>query len=304
MELELRHLRILVAIADAGSLTRAAAALLLSQPAVSTQLKRIETALGQPVFVREVTGVRPTRFGDEVIAHARNAVASADRIRESKRTAATEESAVRLGGSPGPVFSHLATRLSGLIDAPVASHQFPSAAWALDRLANDHLDLVAITDVFGYESKPQAGIVHAVIGVEPALVLLPIGHRLAGEKQVELVDLAEESWTMSPLERDGGDRAAFVAICVAAGFAPRIDHDIVDTGTAFDLVIQGAALALAQGGVRMREGMAAKRLTGDPIRVRHVLAWRDPGRLVGSQGTLIEAAKEGFAGRRLAADLE
>ncbi|QKW49726.1 LysR family transcriptional regulator [Streptomyces buecherae] len=304
MELELRHLRTLVTIADTGSLTRAAATLLLSQPAVSTQLKRIEAALGRPVFIREATGVRPTRFGDEVLAHARNAVASADRIRESKRIAAAETVTVRLGGSPGPVFSHLATKLSGLIDAPVVSHQFPSASWALDRLAGDQLDVAAITDVPGYESRPQAGIVHAVIGIEPALVLLPHAHPLAEKERVDLADLADESWTMSPLERDGGDRAAFIATCMAAGFTPRIDHDIVDAGTAFDLVIQGAAIALAQGGVRMREGTVAKRLTGDPIRVRHVLAWRDPGRLADRQHTLVTAAEEGFAGRRRAADLE
>ncbi|MER0245544.1 LysR family transcriptional regulator [Streptomyces sp. HSW2009] len=304
MELELRHLRILVAIADAGSLTRAAATLLLSQPAVSTQLKRIETALGRPVFVREASGVRPTRFGDEVIAHARSAVASADRIRESQRSAATETSVVRLGGSPGPVFSHLATQLAGLLDVPVVSQQFPSAAWALDRLASDQLDVAAITDVTGYETRPRAGIAHAVIGTEPALVLLPVGHPLAGRDRVELTALADESWTMSPLEREGGDRAAFTAICLAAGFTPRIDHDIVDAGTAFDLVIQGAAIALAQGGVRLRDGMAAKRLAGDPIQVRHVLAWRAPGRLVGWQEALVTAAEAGFAGRRCATDLE
>lgn len=48
MELELRHLRTVRAIADTGSLTEAAATLGLAQPALSAQLRRIEKALGGP----------------------------------------------------------------------------------------------------------------------------------------------------------------------------------------------------------------------------------------------------------------
>ncbi|MBT2878923.1 LysR family transcriptional regulator, partial [Streptomyces sp. McG6] len=50
MDLELRHLRTVRAIADEGSLPRAAAALGLAQPALSSQLRRIEKALGGPLF--------------------------------------------------------------------------------------------------------------------------------------------------------------------------------------------------------------------------------------------------------------
>ncbi len=50
MELELRHLRTLRAIAEAGNLTRAATALGLAQPALSAQLRRIERALGGELF--------------------------------------------------------------------------------------------------------------------------------------------------------------------------------------------------------------------------------------------------------------
>ncbi|MET9972023.1 LysR family transcriptional regulator, partial [Streptomyces sp. NPDC006356] len=68
MELELRHLRVLCAVADAGSVGRAAADLGYSQPAVSTQLRRIEGHFGEPLFERGPTGVRPTSYGVEVVA--------------------------------------------------------------------------------------------------------------------------------------------------------------------------------------------------------------------------------------------
>ncbi|MGQ4420892.1 LysR family transcriptional regulator, partial [Streptomyces sp. SAS_269] len=78
MELELRHLRVLCAIADAGSVGRAAAQLGYSQPAVSTQLRRIERHLGEPLFERGASGVRPTPYGAEVVAQARDVLTRAD----------------------------------------------------------------------------------------------------------------------------------------------------------------------------------------------------------------------------------
>ncbi len=59
MELEVRHLRALCAIADAGSLHQAARRLGVSQPSLTTQLRRIENVLGAELFRRERTGCPP-----------------------------------------------------------------------------------------------------------------------------------------------------------------------------------------------------------------------------------------------------
>lgn len=56
----MRHLRALCAIADAGSLHQAARRLGVSQPSLTTQLRRIENSLGAELFRRERTGCRPT----------------------------------------------------------------------------------------------------------------------------------------------------------------------------------------------------------------------------------------------------
>ena len=80
MELELRHLRALCAIADAGSVGRAAAILGYSQQAMSTQLQRIEHHFGRPLFERAVSGVELTPYDAEVLARARDVLARADAI--------------------------------------------------------------------------------------------------------------------------------------------------------------------------------------------------------------------------------
>jgi DNA-binding transcriptional LysR family regulator len=71
MDLELRHLRIIQAVATAGSVTKAAAALGQAQPAVSAQLRRIERGLGGELFERGRNGVSPTPLGELVLARAR-----------------------------------------------------------------------------------------------------------------------------------------------------------------------------------------------------------------------------------------
>ncbi|GAA3053953.1 hypothetical protein GCM10020000_39920 [Streptomyces olivoverticillatus] len=66
--MDLALLRTFVTVHRAGSFTRAAALLGLSQPAVTSQIRTLERQLGRPLFVRQARGVRPTAVGDE-LAH-------------------------------------------------------------------------------------------------------------------------------------------------------------------------------------------------------------------------------------------
>jgi DNA-binding transcriptional LysR family regulator len=77
---ELRQLRYLVAIDDAGHVGRAAGALYVSQPALSYALRKLEAELGVQLFDRHARGVTATEAGREVIREARAAVIAADRV--------------------------------------------------------------------------------------------------------------------------------------------------------------------------------------------------------------------------------
>src|SRR6202522_2191361 len=77
--LSMRGLECLVAIVEEGSLTKAAALLHMSQPALSHQIAAIERELGTPAIERLPRGVRPTAAGLAVAAEARIALAAADR---------------------------------------------------------------------------------------------------------------------------------------------------------------------------------------------------------------------------------
>jgi len=69
--LKLRHLRLIDAVAEARSLSAAAAKLHVTQPAASKGLREIEDILGTPLFVRGAKGLTLTMFGRSLIAHSK-----------------------------------------------------------------------------------------------------------------------------------------------------------------------------------------------------------------------------------------
>ncbi len=78
--LTLRQFRYVDALARLGHFGRAAAACAISQPALSTQIKSLETALGVPLFERRSKTVQLTGFGEEFVARAREILAQVDEL--------------------------------------------------------------------------------------------------------------------------------------------------------------------------------------------------------------------------------
>jgi LysR family transcriptional regulator, nitrogen assimilation regulatory protein len=79
--MEVRQLRAVVAVADTGSVTRAAVLLHLVQHAVTRQVHALEEELGAELFVRSRTGMRPTEAGLAFVERARRALTELDRAR-------------------------------------------------------------------------------------------------------------------------------------------------------------------------------------------------------------------------------
>jgi LysR family transcriptional regulator, nitrogen assimilation regulatory protein len=79
--LDIKQLKALVTVAEAGSVTRAAELLHLVQPAVTRQIRALEHELGVPLFERTRHGMRPTAAGVSLCDRARRALAELDRAR-------------------------------------------------------------------------------------------------------------------------------------------------------------------------------------------------------------------------------
>ena len=107
--------QLVLAVADTGSLSRAAKRLQVTQPTVSRRLAELEAQLGEPLFVREVSGARLTAFGERFVEPARR---MADASAEVERVAAGAErgprGTVRISAPPGLAAQVLAPFAAGL----------------------------------------------------------------------------------------------------------------------------------------------------------------------------------------------
>ncbi len=190
--MNLRDLRYLVALADHKHFGRAAEASFVSQPTLSTQLKKFEDELGMALVERNPRNVLLTEVGEAVVARAKVILREADEIKAIARRAKDPESGmVRLG-----IFPTLAPYLLPHV-VPNIVKRFPK------------LELILVEDKTEvilkklHDGELDAGVLalpihddslHAEFLFEETFVLaLPKHHRLAKTHQIKLADLATES---------------------------------------------------------------------------------------------------------------
>ncbi|MER7955648.1 LysR family transcriptional regulator [Streptomyces sp. NPDC096030] len=152
--MDLALLRTFVAVHRAGSFTRAAALLGLSQPAVTSQIRTLERQLGRPLFLRQARGVTPTTIGDEL---AHRAAPHLDALVEIAETGLDEETGVRtlhLAGPPEFTSARVLPALTPLVAQGLAVRAgFPATTEEiLDGLAAGHHDLAVAT------ARPRGGL--------------------------------------------------------------------------------------------------------------------------------------------------
>ncbi|MDF3146637.1 MULTISPECIES: LysR family transcriptional regulator [unclassified Streptomyces] len=147
--MDLALLRTFVTVHRAGSFTRAAALLGLSQPAVTSQIRTLERQLGRPLFLRQARGVTPTTIGDEL---AHKAAPHLDALVEITETGLDDESSLRSLHLAGPPEFTAERALPALTELTGEDGQgfalrasFGNAEETLEGLAAGHHDLAIST---------------------------------------------------------------------------------------------------------------------------------------------------------------
>ncbi|KAA2261568.1 LysR family transcriptional regulator [Solihabitans fulvus] len=277
--LELRHLQALCAIADTGSLRRAASVLGYSQPALTTQLQRIEHYFGEPLFDRGSAGVVPTPFGVEIIAQARDVLARVYAIgrRPPSRTAGANR-VLRLAATNTPILSGLLARLrAALPDLALTVSSVYSSSQIVELLEAAELDAAIGVDYPGLELRHSHAVAHRGIVTEPSFVALPASHRLAHKMEVSLRELAEDAWFLTP-DDGAGWPGVFYTACGAAGFSPATVHEFLgDRIQLQNMIADGLGVSTVQATFQPADGVVVKPLTGTPLWCRYLLACRVPG---------------------------
>ena len=244
------RLAALVAVAEAGSITRAAERLGYTTPALSQQLAKLEREAGTALLVRHHRGARLTGAGELLVARARRVLDELDRARhELARLTGLSGGTLRLGTfqTAGiqllpPVLSAFHRAYPG-VELSVAFHEPPAGVTAV---AAGEIDL-ALTHT--YEPAEQAPL-PAALSSEPllteelVLVTAP-GHALVdGSTRLPLAELAGEPLiSMAP---DHPARREVEAVLARAGATP----SVLVASPGYALVCALASAAAADGATR------------------------------------------------------
>lgn len=210
--MEFRDIEYFAVLAEHRHVGRAAEALDLSQPALSLSLRRLEMAMQTKLVKRTPKGVELTATGTALLARVqRLRLAREDVLREVADLSQGRAGILRIGAHPGVVSYPLAPACAELLKDAADLELVVTAMTSglLPALRSGEVDLIVHDAV-----PPQDDLVQAYLFDDPFATFVAANHRLAGRKQVTILDLAQERWARSGISANW-DR--FVEASLAAG---------------------------------------------------------------------------------------
>jgi DNA-binding transcriptional LysR family regulator len=249
--MELRHLRYFVAVAESGSLSRAAEKLFIAQPPLSVQMRQLEEELGTALFARHPKGVRLTASGQALLPEARFLLDRAARLRDLSRDSS--------GGSTlaiGYVPSAASTVVPELVRR--LRRQQPGVQFELrEAISSDQVDLLVAGHIdVGIARTPAR---HPRLTVarqmpDPFCLALPRAQAQGLEAKVDLRRFATESFVGFTRHRGPAYFDHSIHLCSQAGFSPRIRYEGSTVHGVLDLVGAGLGVALVPASTALLAG--------------------------------------------------
>jgi DNA-binding transcriptional LysR family regulator len=246
---ELRHLRYFVAVAEELHFGRAAQRLHLSQPPLSQQIRQLEQMLGHPLLTRTSRSVSLTAAGDAFLQSARRTLRNVQRdIDETQRIARGEVGSLHIGF----VGSGMLTGLPAIFRAyhqaypRVHLHLHESfTSRVMEGLGDGSLDAGILRD-----GDPADGLNVTPIFSEPFVAVLPANHPRAKQKSISPAALRDEPFVYFP--RAAGARAFEKPLTIFEqyGFRPNIVQEGSHWLSILRLVGAGLGVSIAPECVR------------------------------------------------------
>ncbi|WP_252436189.1 LysR family transcriptional regulator [Pseudonocardia humida] len=241
----MRDLRYFLAVAEELSFTRAAARMHVSQPALSKQVRALETRLGAELFTRGHRSIALTAAGTALLPRARGIVVEWERAgAEVRAVAGTTRRTITVG---------FHTRIGrGLVPAITAALAERMPGWRLRFRQVDWGDpSVGLRDgsvdvAVGWLPVPGPGIAHRVAATEARWVALPVEHRLAGRDVVPFAELTGEPFVALPAS--AGPMREFWLAAEQRRAPAAIGAEAATADEAFEAVASGLGVVLLAAG--------------------------------------------------------
>jgi DNA-binding transcriptional LysR family regulator len=263
--IELRRLRAFVTVVEEGNITRAAARLHIQQPPLTRLLQGLEEELGVKLLQRLPRGVRTTEAGSVLFNEAKALLTRAEKLTEAvHRAARGEQGHLAIGFTSSaalhPFVPNLLRRYRDILPGITTLLEEAGSGELMEALVDERLDVAFVR-------SPVSGIPGLVIEpvlLEPMLIALPVGHRLAidSSEKVPLTELIHEPLILYRRPAGQGLYDAILAACHRAGFSPRIVQEAPRLPATLNLVGAGLGLSIVPASMR--------RLGGDGIVFRSI----------------------------------
>ncbi|MBU6494932.1 MAG: LysR family transcriptional regulator [Acidobacteria bacterium] len=238
--MNLRDLEYLVAVADHRHFGEAAAACFVSQPTLSTQIKKLEGELGVELVERTPRAIHLTAVGERVVETAREILAGANRVHALAHAARDPEAgSLRLG-----VFPTLAPYLLPHV-VPALHERFPH----LELLLREEKSPVLVEDLregrldVALMAQPQrSDLAEAPLFREEFVLAVPLGHPLGGDAPLAVSDLEGEDVLL--LDEGHCLRDQALSVCHLAGARERRGFRATSLETLRQMVVAGVGVTL------------------------------------------------------------
>jgi LysR family transcriptional regulator for metE and metH len=239
MNLEIRHLKLVAAVAETGSITRAGNLLHLTQSALSHQLRDAEEQLGVTLFERKNARMALTSAGDRLLQTARTVLGELDRVEcDIHKNGGTAEGLIRLSTQCHTAYHWFPSRLI------LFQKKFPGVEVRLvleatndpfEALLEGKLDLALVC-----ERIRNRKIRYTPLFEDDVLIVVPPKHRLAGKNFAAPEDFAAESILLYPPKSES---TLLTKILEPAGIQPRKIQELLVTEVILEMVIGGLGIA-------------------------------------------------------------
>lgn len=239
MDLDLRQLRVFVAVAEELHFTRAAERLHVAQPAVSARIRELEERLGVRLLERTTRSVALTPAGVVLLDRGRALLLDAEAALAETLEAAGARSVLRVGllGSAGSAL-FASTRERFLEARPHTEVQIVPVRGPEDVLRG------TADVVFGRFGPGETPLQVAVLGEEPRVLMLSRGHRLAAREHLRMAELADEAFVTQPAQENPVWREAWLDEQHEHGLPGRIAAEVFDGQQLLALVLAGVGVCL------------------------------------------------------------
>jgi DNA-binding transcriptional LysR family regulator len=268
--MELRHLRYFLAVAEELNFTRAAKRLNMAQPPLTQQIKALEAEMGVTLFDRTGYRVELTDAGRafmpqvaRILADVRSAVTIA------KRAALGDVGHVRVGFTESASFNPRVTAAfrnfrTSYPEVEVSLEESPSTVLAA-ALREGRIDAAFVRPPL----RTGEGIALHLIDEEEMVVAMSSSHPLASQTDLDMRDLADETFVLYPRVERPGLADTVIAACEKAGFIPKVKQYTPQLSSTINLVAASLGISIVP---RSMQGLQPQAVTYKSLRGQRLTA--------------------------------